>query len=131
MEYDITHTIAKFVREADAQLATHQEPPALDLTAAACINWTYGRWVDLGIEYLLSVFVLDDEDFVVRLPILAHLKKAERQRFARGLTDHLHACSYCARKHKEELAMNARIESALQDNSDMLLRQLRSNGNAI
>jgi hypothetical protein len=126
MEYDITHTIANFVREADSNFEQQQEEHSQALSRNSCINPFYGRWVEMGVEFLFSVFELEDRDFAARLPALARLTKSGRRRFLKRVEDHLHACHHCALKKEHELNLNARIERAFQENSRALLEQLEA-----
>ncbi|SRR6266446_6625063 len=125
MEYDITDTIANFVREADSDFEQQMEEHARALRRISCINPFYGRWAEMGVEYLLSAFELEDRDFAARLPALAHLTKSARRRFLKRMEDHLHDCRHCALKHQYELDLNVRIERACRENSDALLQKLR------
>ena len=126
MEYDIRDTIANFVRKADPDFEKHKEEREQGLRRTSCINPNLGRWMDIGIEFLFSVLVLEDRDFTVRLPILAHLSKTGRRRFLKLLKDHVDVCRHCALKHEYELDLNARIERTFQENSQFLLEQLRA-----
>lgn len=126
MKYDIRDTIAKFVRAADPGFDEGMERRDQNLRRTSCINLFYGRWVDGGVEFLFSVFELEDQDFATRLPAMAHLTKAARRQFLEHMKDHLEACSHCALKHECELDLNARIERAFQQNSGSLLQQLRT-----
>ena len=126
MEYDIRDTIGNFVRKADPDFEKHKEEREQGLGRTTCINPNLGRWMDMGIEFLFSVLVLEDRDFTVRLPILAHLSKTGRRRFLKLLKDHVHVCRHCALKHEYELDLNARIELTFQENSQFLLEQLRA-----
>jgi hypothetical protein len=127
MEYDITDTIANFVRRADPGFEQQMEEQAQALGLLCCVNIFYGRWVEMGVEFLFSALELEDRDFATRLPALAHLNKPERRRFLEQMKDHLHACQYCALQHKHELELNARIEEAFQENTRSLLQQLQAN----
>lgn len=126
MEYDITHTIANFVREADSNFEQQQEEHTQALSRNSCINPFYGRWVEMGVEFVFSVFELEDPDFAARLSALAHITKPARRRFLAHMKGHLHACRHCALKHKHELDLNARIERAFQENSRSLLHELQA-----
>jgi len=126
MEYDIRDTIANFVRKSDPDFERHKEEREQGLRRTSCINSNLGRWMDIGIEFLFSVLELDDRDFTVRLPILAHFTKTDRRRFLRLLQEHVQVCHHCALKHEDELDLNARIERACQDNSQLLLQELRA-----
>ena len=124
MEYDIRDTIANFVRKADPDFEKHKEEQEQGLRRTSCINPRLGRWLDIGIEFLFSVLELEDRDFTVRLPVLAHLTKAGRRRFLKLLKDHVQVCRHCGLKHEHELDLNARIEQTFQENGQFLLRQL-------
>jgi len=126
MEYDIRNTIADFVRKADPHFEKHREERDQVLRRTSCINPSLGRWMDIGVEFLFSVLELEDRDFTVRLPILAHLTQTDRRRFLRLLQEHVQVCHHCALKHEDELDLNARIERAFQDNSQFLLQELRA-----
>ena len=126
MEYDITATIANFVRKADPGFEQQMEEQAQALRLLCCVNIFYGRWVEMGVEFLFSALELEDRDFATRLPALAHLTKPARSRFLQEMKSHLHACQYCALKHKHEIELNARIEKAFQENSRSLLQQLQA-----
>jgi len=126
MEYDIRSTIANIVRKADPQFEKHRKEREDRLRRVGCINPNLGRWMDVGIEFLFSVLELEDRDFKVRLPILAHLNKTSRRRFLRLLQEHVQVCRHCALKHEDEMDLNARIERAFQDNSQSLLEELRA-----
>jgi hypothetical protein len=126
MEYDIRDTIADFVRKADPDFEKHKEQREQGLGRTSCIHPNLGRWMDIGIEFLFSVLELEDRDFAIRLPILAHLSKTGRRGFLKLLKDHVHACRHCALKHKYELDLNERIEQAFQENSQFLLQQPRA-----
>jgi hypothetical protein len=124
MEYDIRNTIANFVRKADPNFEKHREDREQRLRQTTCINPNLGRWVDLGVEFLFSVLELDDQDFKVRLPILAHLSKTGRRRFLKLLQEHVKVCRHCALKHEDESDLNSRIDQAFEDNSEFLLEEL-------
>ena len=126
MEYDITTTITNFVHEADSDFEQQRDEQARTLRLICCINPLYGRWIDLGVEFLLSALKLEDHDFATRIPALAHLNKSARRQFREGLEDHLRACSHCGLKHKYEMDLNESIERTLQENSRSLLQQLRA-----
>lgn len=125
MEYDITITIAHFVREADSDFQRQMEEQAQALGRISCIDPFYGCWVEMGVEFLFAAFQLEERDFATRLPALAHLTKSARQRFLKRMQGHLHECRHCALKHRHELDLNARIEQACRENSDALLQQLK------
>ena len=126
MEYDIRNTIANFVRKADPLFEKHREEREQRLRRTGCINPHLGRWMDIGVEFLFSVLKLEDRDFKVRLPSLAHLSKPGRRRFLKLLQDHVQVCRHCALKLEDQLDLNSRIELAFQDNSQFLLGQLRT-----
>ncbi len=124
MEYDIRDAIANFVRNADPDFEKHREEQQQLLRRSSCINQKLGRWVDVGVEFLFSVLELEDEQIVIRLPVLAHLNKTDRRRFVRLLQDHIQVCRNCALKHEDELRLNSQIERAFQPNNKFLLEEL-------
>jgi hypothetical protein len=126
MEYDITDTIANFVREAEPDFDQQMEVQAEALSLLCCVNIFYGRWVEMGVEFLFSALELEDRDFATRLPELAHLNKPARRQFLEQMKDHLRDCQYCALQHKHELDLDARIEKAFQENTRSLLQQLQA-----
>ena len=131
MEYDIRDTIANFVRNADPDFEKHREEQKRLLRRSTCINPKLGGWVDVGVEFLFSVLELEDEQFVIRLPVLAHLNKADRRRFVRLLQDHIQVCRHCALKHEDELHLNSQIERAFQPNNKFLLEELQAKTPAV
>ena len=124
MEYDITGNIANLVINADPQLVQKIEEHKRTLRRLGCKNPFFGGWVEMGVEYLFSVFDLEDRYFAARLPALAHLNKPARRQFIKNMESHLHDCEHCALKHQHELDLNARIEEACRGNRDTLLDQL-------
>ena len=121
---DISGNIANFVIEADPDLLQEMEKQKQHLRRLKCINPFFGGWVEMGIEYLFSVFELEDRDFAARLPALAHLNKSARRQFIKRMERHLHDCEHCALKHQHELDLNARIEESCRENRQALLEQL-------
>lgn len=124
MKHDITGNIANFVVEADPDLVQELEKQKQHLRRLNCNNLFYGGWVEMGIEYLFSVFELEDRDFAARLPALAHLNQSARRQFISRMKDHLRDCEHCALKHQHELELNARIEESCRENRQALLEQL-------
>ncbi len=124
MEYDITGTIASRALKADASFERHMEEQEETLGRIKCINSFYGRLIELGVELLFSLFDLEDRDFAVRLPALAHLDKAGRQQFLKDTERHLEECEHCAIAYQHELDINARIEEACCENRESLIEQL-------
>lgn len=127
MEYDIsdiTDQIANIVREENPDLNQRSDEQALALLWTSCTNPIYGRWTDIGVEFVISALDLDDGDFIVRFPALSDLAKRDRQELIRGLEDHLHSCRRCAIKHDQELELNGLIEKTLHDHSKHILEQL-------
>jgi hypothetical protein len=125
MEYDITHAIARLVRETDANIDRHLEEQSQAVSKLTCVNPFYGRWADLGVELFFSIFELEDRDFSARFPDLVHLTKQARERFLARMKEHLHCCQSCARKYEIQNDLDARIERACCENSAELLQQLR------
>ena len=124
MANDISGNIANFVIEKDPDLVREMEKQKQHLRRLKCSNPFFGGWVELGIEYLFSVFELGDREFASRLPALAHLNKSARRQFIKGMEQHLRDCEHCALKHKHELDLNARIEESCRENRQALLEQL-------
>lgn len=124
MKNDITGNIANFVVEADPDLLQEMEKQKQHLRRLKCSNPFFGGWVEMGIQYVLSVFELEDRDFAARLPALAHLNKPARRQFIKRMERHLHDCEHCALKHQHELDLNARIEESCRENRQALLEQL-------
>jgi len=125
MEYDITDTIANFVRGTGPGFDEQMKEQARRLGLVSCTNPAYGRWVDIGIEFLFSALELDDRDFGVRLPALADLNKSDRRQFRERMQEHIESCGHCALKHEYESNLNARIEETFQEHRSSLLRELR------
>jgi len=123
MEYDITHLIAKIVRD-QPDFDRRMNERADSLGGIACIKPSIGQWTDAGIEFLFAALELDDADFARQLPALADLTKPARAQLLRTFSDHVSVCPHCAAKYDRELDLNARVEKALRENSDLLLRQL-------
>lgn len=128
MEYDITDTIANFVRGAGSNFDQQMKEQAHRLRLVSCTNPAYGRWVDVGIEFLFSALELEDGDFAVRIPALVDLNKSDRRQFRERMQDHLETCGHCALKHEYERDLNARIQETFQEHRGCLLRQLRQDG---
>lgn len=124
MKHDITGNIADFVIEANPDLVGEMEKQKQHLRQLECCNPFYGGWVEMGIEYLFSVFELEDPDFAARLPAVAHLNKSSRRDFIKGMKRHLRDCEHCALKHQHELEVNARIEESCRENRQSLIEQL-------
>ena len=124
MKNDISGNIANFVIEADPDLLQEMEKQKQHLRRLKCSNPFFGGWVEMGIEYLFSVFELEDRDFAARLPALAHLNKSARRQFIKRMEQHLHDCEHCALKRQHELDLNARIEESCRENRQALLEQL-------
>ena len=115
MEYDITQTIADLVHAANPDLEQLQAERSARLSQIPCIDLTCGRWVDIGVELLFSLFELEDQDFAARLPELSHLSRKDRRRFLKHMGAHLVACEYSfartrsARPHRANHATESRI----------------------
>ena len=124
MKNDISGNIANFVIEADPDLLQEMEKQKQHLRRLKCSNPFFGGWVEMGIDYLFSVFELEDRDFAARLPALAHLNKSARRQFIKRMERHLHDCEHCALKRQHELDLNARIEESCRENRQALLEQL-------
>ena len=124
MDHDITENIAHLVLTGDNSFEQHMEEQGETLRRLKCINPFYGRLIERGAELLLSLFDLDDRDFAVRLPALAHLDKPSRQQFLRAIERHLEECEHCAITYQNELDLNARIEQACCENRELILDQL-------
>ena len=124
MEHDITGNIASLVIKANSELVEQIEEHKRTLRRLGCSNPFYGGWIEMGIEYLFSVFDLEDRDFAARLPALADLNKPARRQFIKNMERHLQDCEHCALKHQHELNLNARIEEACLENREYLLDQL-------
>jgi hypothetical protein len=128
MEYDIsdiTDRIANIVRNANPDLDQCTNEQTHALLWISCINPIYGRWIDIGVEFVISALDLEDRDFIVRFPALSRLTKSDRQELIGSLKDHLRSCRHCAIKHDHELELNARIEKTLQENSGYILEELQ------
>ena len=126
MEYDITETIAKHVRD-EADFDQQAEEHAEALRQVCCTDPSLGQWIELGIEFVFSALALDDREFASRLPALADLNKPARQEFLTNLKHHLRECRSCTINDEIERDLNARIERACRENSASLLKQLRLN----
>lgn len=124
MEYDITDTIADFVRKDDSNFERELEEQEAALRRLKCINPYYGDWLDMGVDLLFSIFKLEDHAFARRVPELAHLSKSTRRRFLKHLETHLRDCDPCALKRRYALALDASIEKACCDNGKLLIQQL-------
>src|ERR671927_223566 len=108
MEYDITGNIAHDVVTGNG-FEQYMEEQGETERLLKCINPFYGRLIEKGVELLLSLFDLDDRDFAVRLPALAHVDKRDRQQFLGAVEHHLEECEHCAKTYQNELDLNARI----------------------
>ena len=126
MEYDITDTIAKHVRD-EADFDQQDEAHAEALRQVCCTDPSLGRWIEMGIEFMFSTLALDDREFASRLPALADLNKPARQEFLTSLKHHLRDCRSCTIQQEIEKDLNARIERVCRENSASLLQQLRLN----
>ena len=124
MESDIMGNIAHHVLTEGSSFEQHLEEQAEIQRRLKCINPFYGRLIERGVELLFSLFDLDDRDFAVRLPALAHVDRRGRQQFLGVLERHLDECEHCAITYQNELDLNARIEQACCDNRNSLLDQL-------
>lgn len=128
MEYDIrniTDAIADIVRKENPDLdqLTNEQKQALLWTS--CINPTYGRWIDIGVDFIFSALDLEDREFANRFPSLGNLSKTARQDLLKRLQDHIQSCRHCAIKHDHEMELNALIDRALDDNGNHIPDQLQ------
>jgi hypothetical protein len=125
MKTDLTDVIANFVFKSAPDLASRLESQAEALDEAKCSNPVLGRWIDENdVKYLFSTFALNDEDFAVRFPAMAHTTKAERQRVIAAFEEHFEHCQHCSLKRGYDLELDARIKQVCQENSDFLLQML-------
>ena len=126
MDYDLSGNIANLVIEAHPELVQQIEEHKCTLRRLRCTNPFHGGWVGMGVEYLFSVFDLDDRDFAARLPALADLNRPARRQFIKNMERHLQDCEHCALKYQHELVLNGHIEAACRENREALLDQLGS-----
>jgi hypothetical protein len=118
MEYDIrniTDSIAEIIRKDNPDLdqLTNEQSQALLWTS--CINPTYGRWIDIGVDLIFSALDLEDSAFADRFPSLSNLSKTARQDLIKRLQDHIQSCRHCSIKHDQEMELNTLIDRALED----------------
>lgn len=130
MKLDVIERIAELVKRSTPDLPSRLEYQAEGLHEAKCLNPLVGRWIDEhGVNYLLSVFALDDKDFADSLPALAHVTEHDRKRIVATFEGHLEQCHHCSLKRGYELELDSRIERACRQDKDSLL-QLLEDGEA-
>ena len=127
MDYDITDTIADFVRATNPELVERDKQQSKLLDGLNCINPFYGQWIEMGVEYSLSIFELDDQDLAVRFPELAQQTRPARAQLLLGMKKHFECCPRCELIRKSETDLNSGIEKTLNENRESLLQELSRN----
>lgn len=109
----------------ESDLATRlasQEEALDDLT---CTEPRLGKWFEENtVSYVLAAFNLSDEDFAETFPVLKHISAEQRQNIIQAFVDHIEVCPRCFRKRSYDLEFEGRLESALQENREVLLAKL-------
>jgi hypothetical protein len=122
MKSKIIDAIADLTLQATPDLATRLEYQEEALRDVQCTNPVIGAWIDANdVEYLLSTFDLNDQDFAARFPAMAHSTKSVRQRLIATIEAHCERCQHCSLKRGYDLELDARIEQAGQDNRQSIL----------
>lgn len=114
-------------KESDltARLAA-QEEALDDLT---CTEPRLGKWFEENTtSYVLAAFNLSDEDFAETFPELKHISESQRQNIIQAFVEHIEHCPRCFRKRSFDLEFEGRLESALQENREVLLGKLDQSG---
>lgn len=122
---DIGEIIADFVRKTYTDTDWRFEYQAEALLEKQCTNTVVGKVFELAnVEYLLSAFDLDDEDFAEEFPAMS-LTSSERQLLLTTMKQHLESCSRCGLKQAYDLEFESRLKIACRQNSDALLQVLK------
>lgn len=113
----------------DSDLPTRlvsQEEALDDLT---CTEPRLGKWFEENtVSYVLAAFNLSDEDFAETFPALKHISASQRQTIIQTFLAHIEACPKCFRKRSYDLEFEGRLESALQEDREVLLAKLDQSG---
>lgn len=123
---DIGEIIADFVRKTYTDTDSRFEYQAEALLEKQCTNAAVGKVFELAnVEYLLSAFDLEDEDFAEEFPAMSYLNRSERQLLLTTMQQHLESCSRCGLKQAYDLEFETRLRNACRQNSDALLQVLK------
>ena len=124
---DFDNLIIDLVRKAEPDLDSRLESQAEALNDLKCTNPVLGRWIDeYDVEYLMSAFDLDDEEFSANFPAMAHLDQHDRTQIMDAFEKHFDQCPHCYLKRGYDLEMNARIERAYTTNNAAVTQHLQS-----
>ena len=122
---DFDGLIIDLVRKAEPDLDARLESQAEALKELECTNPVLGRWIDeYDVDYLMSAFNLDDDEFASNFPGMAHLNQHDRSQIIEAFEKHFDQCPHCYLKRGYDMEMNARIERAYTLNSATVAQHL-------
>lgn len=115
------------LKESDLPTRLASQEEALD--ELNCTEPRLGKWFEENtVSYVLAAFNLTDEDFAETFPALKHISASQRQNIIQVFVDHMDRCPKCFRKRSYDLEFEGRLESALQENREVLLAKLDQSG---
>lgn len=121
----VNTAITNLIRRAEPDVDFRLEAQAEALKENQCIDTIVGQWIDAnGVDYLKSIFDLEDVDFAKRFPSMAHVGFDGRQQMKAEITSHLERCLHCALSYSYQLELDARILRACRENRSDILQLL-------